>query len=275
GRSPVEQALVALGGFVQEAATTVMVNEADRRLAIRQLARHEEVQLLTQPVDAGSAVATLVPLIDHLVADPAATVVIFPTHQVIAASAALDRALAAAERAAQEHRTVVLLGAESDRLPSEGGWLLAHGAPKPPHRASVYPLARWFPETEAAVVPKLVEAGAVRATGIVVAHGLALLELFEELTPRLLRLFLYGAGLPPAKSEAFAARAYHDLGSLDLVGDLLSMGRGLHLSVLPREVVVNDLRGELRLAAWLASQGAVRGLASTRARGYRRVAAPA
>ena len=118
----------------------------------------------------------------------------------------------------------------------------------------------------------------MHSTCVVVAPGAELLALFERLTPRLLRLFLYGAAMPPAEGSAFLDLAYDGLGSLDLARDILSLALELRMVVLPRQAGWSDLGSEARLLAWLSKRRSgemmpwpLAGGRCSRAGGYRRV----
>lgn len=263
-----------LGKHVPAGDTQVVIDRRHRARAIAQLGKAPEVDVLAQPNDCGTAVGTLVPLIDILIADPDAVVAIAPADHAILDAAAFDEALTSAFVAAEEHRSIVVMGAEPDGCASDDGWLLPFAPLRPGLRCPVQPVARYVQHDPEATT-SLLNGGAVHSTSLVVAHGAAMLELFEAFTPRLLRLFLYGAAMPPAEGSAFLELAYDGLGSLDLAGDLLTLAHGLRMVVLPRSAGWSDLGSETRLLAWLAKRRSAEmmpwPLARGEGRGYRRI----
>ena len=234
----------------------VVIDRRQRSRAIAQLRPFHGVDIFGQPGDCGTAVGTLVSLIDILVEDPDAVVVISPSDHVMLDEAGFEDALARAFDVAEERRAIVVIGAEPDGIAGDDGWLLPYAPLRPDLRCAVQPVARYVHPGAADDTTSLVDGGAVHSTGLVVASGAALLELFEALTPRLLRLFLYGAAMPPAEGSAFLDLAYDGLGALDLARDLLTLASDLRMVVMPRRTGWSDLGTETRLLAWLAKRRA-------------------
>jgi len=276
-----QSTLGRLRNQVSVAQTRVVIDRRQRARAIGQLRRHASVDVFAQPCDCGTAVGALVPLIDILVDDPEAVVAIVPADHAVVDDALFDEAMAQAFTVAEEQHAVVVIGAEPDGTAGDDGWLLPFAPPFPSgagprSRCRVQPVARYVQQGNPEDTSKLLEGGAVHSTSLVIASGAALLELFERFTPRLLRLFLYGAAMPPAEGSAFLDLAYDGLGSLDLAGDLLTLAHGLRMVVLPRRAGWSDLGSEARLLAWLAKRRSAEMMPWPLARGqvrrgYRRV----
>lgn len=270
-----QRTLRRLGRQVPASHTRVVIGRRHRTRAIAQLRRFPMVDVFGQPSDCGTAVATLVSLIDILIDDPDAVVAVCPSDHGLLDEAPFDDAMSRAFQVAEERRAIVVLGAESDGTACEDGWLLPFAPLRPDFPGAVQPVARYVHPVGADDRAKLLGRGAVQSTGVVVASGAELLALFERLTPRLLRLFLYGAAMPPAEGSAFLDLAFDGLGSLDLGQDLLASTLGLRMVVLPRQTGWSDLASEARFLAWLSKRRSHEMMpwAPTRpnARGYRRI----
>lgn len=273
-----QSTLRRLGRHVPIDHTRVVIDGRHRSRAIAQLRRFPAADVFGQPSDCGTAVGTLVPLIDILIDDPDAIVVISPSDHGVLDEAVLDDAMTHLFQVAEERRAIVVLGAEPDGMACDDGWLLPFAPMRPGLRGAVQPVARYVHPAGSEDTTGLVGAGAVHSTCVVVAPGAELLALFERLTPRLLRLFLYGAAMPPAEGSAFLDLAYDGLGSLDLARDILSLALELRMVVLPRQAGWSDLGSEARLLAWLSKRRSgemmpwpLAGGRCSRAGGYRRV----
>lgn len=236
--------------------------------------RHR-VDPISAPAHVGTGVGLLVPLVRALVRDPGCTVVIAPHDIGWLVSRGLEHAIARAQARAEATGAIVLLGAEvgalTPWLPAHPGrsWLVPFG---PRGRATDVPIARVVARPRGRGAPPSTAVDALHPTGFVVAPAMRLLDLFEDLTPRLVRLFLFGASMPTDEGDDFMRRALEDLGPLDLLSDLLAFARCLRAIVVPESAGLSDLRGELAAAVWLARR---RSVAEHSTSPYRRVSGSA
>lgn len=205
------------------------------------------------PADNGSAVSVLAGLVPALVHDPEATVLILPVTQSLGDEEAFRRAVDRAFNVASISRDVVAVGAESTGPIGAHDWLLPF-APRWLVGSKVVPSARFVASPSEASVDHLMRSGGLLHTGVIVARGCAWLDLFEELTPRLLRLFLYGAAMPARESETFAVQAQEGLGALDLSRDLVALTHRLRAVCLPSHAGWLDLRSPTRMATWFVRE---------------------
>lgn len=267
-----ELALRRVAAHVDAAATHVVMDGRQRRWAEPHAGRIPGRVRWSQ-FDNGSAVSVIAALVPALVRDPEATVVVMPVNQSVAVEGSFAITLDRAFRAAAVSRDLVSLGAEPSDAIGEHDWLVPF-APPWLSGAGTIPSTRLVVSPPPETVAQLRHAGALVHTGVVVGQGRAFLELFEDLTPRLLRLFLYGAAMPAPRAETFLAQAQEGLGELDLSRDLLGLAPVLRAAVVPAGAGWIDLRSPTRMAAWLARERNARLLNAAPATTYRRRQVP-
>ncbi len=267
-----EQALHRVEPHLDATTVQVVMDSRQRRWA-EPLERRVSGRLRWMPADNGSAVAVVAGVVSALVRDPEATVVVMPINQSVGAEEIFAEALDKAFRAAAVSRDLVLLGAEPHAAIGEHDWLLPF-APRGVLGTEVIASARLLESPPPAAASRLSQVGALVHTGVVVGQGRAFLELFEDLTPRLLRLFLYGAAMPDAEAEAFEAQAQEGLGALDLSRDLLALAHVVRAVPVPAAAGWIDLRSPTRMATWLARERNHRLQSFPLATNYRRRRAP-
>lgn len=256
-----------------DSATVHVVMDSRQRRWTEPLAGRLPGRLSWMPADDGNAVAVVAGIVSALVRDPEATVVVMPITQSVGAEDIFSQALDRAFRAAQVSRDLVLLGAESHTAIGDHDWLVPF-APRHLLGAEVIPSARLLESPPPQAVPRLRQAGALVHTGVVVGQGRAFLELFEDLTPRLLRLFLYGAAMPDSEAEAFVTKAQEGLGALDLARDLLALAHVVRAVTVPASAGWIDLQSPARMATWLTRERNHRLLSYPLTTPYRRRQAP-
>jgi hypothetical protein len=213
----------------------------------------------------GSGMAVLAALLDLLLADPEATVLLVPSDYDAGDRRVLRRAMAGAVSHADEHGVVVLLGATAGAPRADARWIVSHAAPDLV-LGSELPMAQLVASPGPGALRRLMASEACHDTGIVAAKGRDLFNLYERAVPRLVRLMLFSAALGDTERAPFA-ETLTGIGSLDLFSDVLALAGDLRLWRLDDSAGFTDL-GTLprRLAWWVAQHGASAGAA------YRRVA---
>jgi mannose-1-phosphate guanylyltransferase len=232
---------------------------AEQRLRVSLCASHQELareqlsgtgaQWLLQPRNAGTGLGLLLPLIDILIEEPRAIVVVVPADHGFARDdllvPVLERAIAAAKRHPER---IVLVGYEPDEAATDYGWLVPDGG------TSAGELVRvgMFVEKPAAPVAKqLLASGALWSTMITVASGRALFELFESSLPLVVKMLLHHAELPHEERAPYLEKAYAGLPPVDFSSLLLTRARELFALALPQEVGWSDLGTPERMRRYL------------------------
>jgi mannose-1-phosphate guanylyltransferase len=266
--SALEDTVARLERHVPHRRMRIVTDRRHAAYVARQLATRD-VREVNQRRHVGSAIGVLVALLHALVEDPDALVIVTPAHHVIDDAVMFDEALRAALACAERRDSLILVGANPSVVAATDAWILPHGGST--HRWAAAPVARYVHAPARHQRAGLRARGAVVATGIVVAKGSVLLDLYQRLTPRVLRLFLYALDMNPATSSAFTDEAMDGLSSLDLSSDMLPLAHDLSCIALPREAGWSQLDDEARVLEWLAKRRSGDVLRRSAARAYRRV----
>ena len=211
--------------------TLAVVAAHHRRWWTRELGSLAAENLVVQPRNRGTAVGILLPLLEVLRRDPEARLLVLPSDHyvgeegVLAASA--RRAFAEIDRHPEK---VVLLGIAPDTSDAEYGWI----SPGPTAGEGLFEVASFVEKPKRETAGRLRRQGGVWNSFIFVARGRALLRLYEQRLPGLVR-GLTGAFADRSSgvvrwSEVSAL--YDRLPAHDFSGDLLQGSEGA-LRLLP------------------------------------------
>lgn len=138
------------------------------------------VSIAVQPEDRGTATGILLALLRILERDPNARVVVLPSDHHVVDEGALTRSLANAIGALLYRRAeIVLLGVTPDSLDTELGYI----APAGPPTNGLLSVAEFVEKPARTHAAKLIAAGALWNTFMVVANGRELLELMRAREP--------------------------------------------------------------------------------------------
>jgi len=279
GRTPYQKCITRLSAWISRHRIIAVVARDDSERATDQLPATGAVELFSQFADCGTAIAVLGPLIEVLVRDPSAYVLISPADLGVVDEAALRTTLRYATGQAMAHQRTVLVGSPLARSSAGAGRLRPYEPALP--GGPIVPLARLVAAPGAGAAEPAT-GNALVDTQLVVAPARALLELYAKLYPRLLRMFLFWASLPVAERAHYFDRAGRGLPRLDLQADLLAFSHDLAVCCLPADAGVFDLDTEHAVIAWLAADASVAGhepslvpLAPASDRPYRRTRVPA
>jgi mannose-1-phosphate guanylyltransferase len=198
----------------------IVVNEPHRPFWRRELADVPLHNLVIQPCNRGTAAGVLLALLEiQARGSAAAPVVLLPSDHYVADEIVLHRAMLTAVRVARHSgRSAVLLGVSPTDVEPGYGWIVP---------ATADPIARVSqflekPSTEN--VGQMVSRGALINSFILVARVQAMLDLYEQTLPDILRAFRRCTPTSPA--ELAIRRLYEDLPSLDLSRDVLERASG-------------------------------------------------
>ena len=198
----------------------IVVNEPHRPFWRRELADVPLHNLVIQPCNRGTAAGVLLALLEiQARGSAAAPVVLLPSDHYVADEIVLHRAMRTAVRVARHSgRSAVLLGVSPTDVEPGYGWIVP---------ATADPIARVSqflekPSTEN--VGQMVSRGALINSFILVARVQAMLDLYGQTLPDILRAFRRCTPTSPA--ELAIRRLYEDLPSLDLSRDVLERASG-------------------------------------------------
>jgi mannose-1-phosphate guanylyltransferase len=124
-RSLLQQTMDRIGPLVLPRRTVVVVAHKRRPMAEAQLARYPGVQIVSQPLNAGTGPGFLLPLSVIKAHCPKATVIVTPSdHYFPAIDPFLDAARLAVQMVRESPSGLVVLGAEAERADTELSWIV-------------------------------------------------------------------------------------------------------------------------------------------------------
>jgi mannose-1-phosphate guanylyltransferase len=166
--------------------TVVVVAEDHRRWWSAEVGDLPDANVIVQPCNRGTACGLLLPLVDILVRDPDATLLVLPSDHVVADEHTLANAMEAAVLNARlEPDRLLILGIEPERPDTGLGWIEPNGdLPKP-----IMDVSQFVEKPSHDQADELMRNGALWNSAIFAMHGGALLELFRRALPWLTEMF--------------------------------------------------------------------------------------
>jgi mannose-1-phosphate guanylyltransferase len=217
GRAPmVRWALARARRIAPAPRILIVVNEYHRVFWQGHLADVPRQNLVIQPCNRGTAVGVLLALLEiQARGSAAAPVVLLPSDHYVADEIVLHHALLTAVQASRHSgRSLVLLGVSPTAIEPGYGWILpATGDP-------IARVTQFLEKPSAEDVGQMVSRGALINSFILVARVQAMLDLYEQTLPVILRAFRRCT--PTSPSELATRRLYEGLPSLDLSRDVLA-----------------------------------------------------
>jgi mannose-1-phosphate guanylyltransferase len=250
-RTPLDAALERASRLARPSHVVAVVVDAQRRWWQPQLSALLPENVLSQPVNRGTAVALLHAVI-HILRDcPAATIVVFPSdHEADDESVLADAAagMVHATDAWPDH--IVVLGAPPAAADTEYGWIV----PGRDRGGEPVPVASFVEKPNASEARRLMGIGGVWNTFVLAANGWALVHAYQRAVPELFHAYL--AAIDEGRLPARAARrAYPGLPRVEFGRDLLErVTAHLRLAMLPPCGWI-DLGTPERMDQWLAHRG--------------------
>jgi mannose-1-phosphate guanylyltransferase len=187
--------------------------------------------VVAQPRNRGTAPAILYSLLRIATLSPMATVAVFPSDHYVSDDAALMTHVAAAASAvAARPDLVVLLGARATTPEREYGWI-EPGEPLPV--ATLRRVRRFWEKPSSALAQKLLEAGSLWNTFLMVARVPAFISMVRHALPHLCEQFQpLTAALLSEREDPVAERLYARLEDTSFSDAVLALGPP-NLVVLP------------------------------------------
>jgi mannose-1-phosphate guanylyltransferase len=250
GRSLVEETVERFRGLVPVERTFTVIDQAHQPYVRRLAGRVALGQLLVQPCNRGTATGILIALAAIRESAPNAIVLITPSDHGIARPRLFRQAVSDAVAAVREGRAgIVLFGAEPDSAHADYGWI----APRPRRGENdrIQDVATFVEKPGPAEAARLLTAGAVWNTMVLVARAGALFDLYRRFVPEMADEFARLSRVPVDRRQAYLADLYPRLPSRDFSFDVLSPAQGLAVYTWPASVGWSDLGTPERLALWL------------------------
>jgi mannose-1-phosphate guanylyltransferase len=208
--------------------TVVVVSETCEELARTQLAGYPGVEIVTQPLNLGTAVGILLPLAHVLARDPNADVAIYPSDHHIRRN---DPFCEAVERGVRVSRLcesgVALLGAAAERPAVDLGWIV-RGSRLGGQLDRAWEVNRFVEKPPEPLAMLLLGTGGLWNTMVVGGRGRALWELARRHVPEQTRAFdgyLRQVGNPTVRQAR--EQLYRQLLPADFSREILQVARGL------------------------------------------------
>jgi mannose-1-phosphate guanylyltransferase len=206
-----QQALRRAAAIVPRGRTLVVVAEHHRRHWQEMLSDFPAGNVIVQPRNRGTAAGILLPVLDIVLRrDRDARVLVLPADHHVGQEVVLRQALLAAVRAVRRpDAPLVLLGVPGEDGDGEYGWILPSARTSACVRSVLSFIEKPDPETSC----ELAALGALVNTFIFAARGRALIQLYEDGLPELLRPFVpvVLAGSPDRRLREL----YRDIPSCD------------------------------------------------------------
>jgi mannose-1-phosphate guanylyltransferase len=231
--------------LVAPARTFIVVTRAHERYYRPALADAVSGTVIEQPQGRGTAPAILYGLLRQAHRAPAQAVVVLPSDHFVADDTAFMARVDVAMDVVREcPDRIVLLGIEADRPETQYGWIepgepiLRHGG------APTYRVRRFWEKPPSSVASRLMAAGALWNSFVVVAQPAALRNLMAEAVAPLTQLMNAVDVRVGTPWESHAARAaYAQMPAVDFSRDVLQ-SHADRLAVMPVSSAVWDDVGE-------------------------------
>lgn len=200
--------------------TLVVVGEAHRELARRQLADYPCVELVVQPANRGTAPGILFPLARIRARDPNARAAIFPSDHFIARPAPLFDGIEEALGSSDESSATVV-GVEPDHAETDFGWIVP-GVTITPHSSWV---RRFVEKPGHSAALRLFREGALWNTFITIGRVKSMWSLIRSALPETARLFeIYSGAVGQIDEQAVIEAVYAQARAADFSRDVLERG---------------------------------------------------
>ena len=200
-----------------------------------------------QPQDRGTAAGVLLALMPVLDSGPDAVVVITPSDHGVVDDVRFRRGVLEAVRYTRSHREIVLFGVEPVVAHDDYGWITPGPSRSP---TSLRPIVSFVEKPAPEDAARLLAAGAVWNTMVLVARARHIWDLYTDTAPALAAVFDPALRMPPSARDAFFADVYPYLPRIDFSHDVLTPARNLSTYVFPATMGWSDLGTPERLHDW-------------------------
>jgi len=210
---------------------------------------YASADVLYQPEDRGTGAGILFGLTSVLEDAPDATVIVTPSdHGVRQTWRFRDSVLTAAAAVQRRQADIVIFGVAPTAPCPDYGWIL-RGA-QTVVRSPLQAVTGFVEKPSAEEAARLLDAGAVWNTMVVVARASAIAALFEAHAPAAAALFTEFRTWPHADRETRLVPRYADLAPVDFSRHILAPAHGLSVATWPASIGWADLGTPERLREW-------------------------
>jgi mannose-1-phosphate guanylyltransferase len=246
--SLLDETLARLTPLSPPARTVIVVDDAHRGHVNARPQYRDRGRVLFQPADRGTAAGVLFGLVPVLAADPDAMVVLTPSDHGIGHATTFATGISEAISCVRSSGGIVLLGVEPSTASDDLGWITLG-----PERRSgrIRSVSGFVEKPHVTTARRLLAAGAVWNTMVLVAQVKTLFDLSETHLPVITAMFLRAVAIPAGEHPAFFRGLYSLLPSSDFSRNVLAPARGLSAYTWPLSMGWSDLGTPERLSAWL------------------------
>lgn len=201
--------------------------------------------IIVQPLNRGTAVGILLPILNILEYDPRARVLILPSDHHVAHESILEQSIRHAIDDIRHHSTgVALLGIEAEEPDSDLGYIM----PRTGSHARLHPVHRFVEKPPLDEARRLCSDGALWNSFILVSRGQSLLELYRQRHSEI----VHSLQAIELRNYAQLLQVYSEFPELDFSRHIAT-GQEQQLAVMPvPQCGWNDLGTPYRLAKTLA-----------------------
>jgi len=244
------QTLVRVGPLVAPDHTVTVVDRTHRSYVVAQPEPRRLGHVVFQACDRGTAAGVLLGLCTVIETAPDALVLLTPSdHGVAQADEFLLGISSAADNVRSGRHDIVLFGAEPSTPETGYGWITLSDS-RSSGTSDIQPVSGFVEKPSTVEAHRLLAAGSVWNTMVLVARASTLFDLYQrhlpELTDRVAGVFR----LPAGCRETALVETYRDLPSSDFSNDILARAAGLDVYVWPAAIGWSDLGTPERLGRW-------------------------
>jgi mannose-1-phosphate guanylyltransferase len=253
GRSLLGDTIDRLAPIVAPVRTTVVVDCAHRSY-VAGTACLDDVRVLYQPCDRGTAAGVLLGLLPALGSGRDPIVLLTPSDHGVTDRGGFQRSIRnALSWVAHGRHQPVLFGSEPCHPDGDYGWIRPHPGPANSTDYGLRPVATFVEKPPSEVAAAMFAEGAVWNTMVVIARASVLLGLYRRHLPDLTRVLTQAVRLHGLAQDAFLERHYTELPTADFCRDVIAPTRGLWLCTWPAALGWSDLGTPERLRRWMAT----------------------
>lgn len=221
GPSLLHEALCRARAVATERRTCVVVAEQHRRWWEGPLWSVAPDNVIVQAENLGTGLGILLPLLHILHRDPQAQIVLLPSDHYVRYEAVLTVALEGAlGRIARQAQETVLLGVQPEELDPDLGYVV----PGSSDGEGAFRVDHFVEKPSLAMANELIRSGALWNTFIVASRGRALLDLFRERFPEIVRVMFaaFESDRRSGPEGGAMAELYDRLPVIDFSRDILA-----------------------------------------------------
>lgn len=252
-RSLLQQTVARIRGLWIAHAIHVCVDGAYGAVARRQLRGVDNLRIIEQAKDRGTAAGVMLSILEVLDEAPDALILLTPADHGVEDGSAYARGIFHAVRALRQGSIdIVLLGAPARAASTDHGWIV----PGPALSRGVRRVETFVEKPEVDLARRIWSRGGVWNTMVLVARAATLWSRIAETVPGLGVTFGTARTMSEPRRSRYLRRRYESMPSFDFSRDVLERCEGLALVEWDSELGWTDLGTASRLDEWLDRRGA-------------------